>query len=226
MKIHLKTLRINHNPLNLILNAKRKQGLRIGYMQAILENFCLNSIETGVPQQKVISLLANKYNCTDSNSTYSLIEFLINEGDRISYAIQTPYLLSTDNLNEFEKIIRERFFGVERFVQQGKNLYNFVKYAEERRDPIIWLNDLERGIIGCDMGLLVTVARAAHESGYISREEAWEYIEQANTSCANILRTPEEIDKSCLIGRAIKADTIEEWEQLILCYSLLEKYRK
>ncbi|MDD3036431.1 DUF1266 domain-containing protein [Bacteroides sp.] len=226
MKMHLKTLRFNYNPLNLILNAKRKQGLRIGYMQAILENFCLNSIETGVPQQEVIKLLANKFNCIDSNSTYSLLEFLINEGDRISYAIQTPFLLSTDNLNEFEKIIRDRFFGVERFVQQGKNLYNFVKYAEERRDPIIWLNDLERGIIGCDMGLLVTIARAAHESGYISREEAWEYIEQANTLCNDILHTPEEVDKSCLIGRAIKSDRIEDWEQLILCYSLLKKYRK
>ena len=226
MKIHLKTLRFNHNPLNLILNAKRKQGLRIGYMHATLENFRLNTIETGLPKQEVIKLLANKFNCVDTDSTYNMLQFLMNEGDRISYAIQTPFLLSTDNLNEFEAIIRKRFFGVERFIQQGKNLYNFVKYAEERRDPIIWINDLERGIIGCDMGLAVTIARAANECGYITREEAWEYIDQANTFCAEVLSTPEEIDKSCLIGRAIKSDRIEDWEQLILCYSLLSKFRK
>lgn len=226
MKMHIKTLRFNYNPLNLILNIKRKQGLRIGYMQAILENFCLNTIETGVAQHDVIELLASKFNCIDSLSTCNMLQFLINEGDRVSYGIQTPYLLSTDNLHEFEKIIREHFFGIERFVQQGKNLYNFVKYAEERRDPIIWINDLERGIIGWDMGLLVTIARAAHESGYISRDEAWEYIEQACTLCTGILHTPEEIDKSYLIGRAIKSNRIEDWEQLISCYSLLKKYRK
>lgn len=226
MKTHSRTLRFSHNPLNLILNAKRKQGLRIGYMHAALEHFCLNSLETGVPKQKVIKLLADKFNCIDTSSTRNMLQFLMNEGDRISYAIQTPFLLSADNLDEFETVIRKRFFGVERFIQQGKNLYNFVKYAEERRDPIIWINDLERGIIGYDMGLAVTIARAAHDCGYITKEKAWEYIEQINTLCDEVLDPPEEIDKSCLIGRAIKSDKIEDWEELILCYSLLGKFRK
>ena len=106
-----------------------------------------------------------------------------------------PYLLSTENINEFENIIQKRFFGVERFIRQGKNLYKFVKYTEERRDPIIWINDLERGIVGWDMGLLVGLVRSALGSGYITKEEAWRYIEQANTLCADVLHTPEEIDK-------------------------------
>ena len=33
--------------------------------------------------------------------------------------------------------------------------------------------------------------------------------------------TPEEIDKSFLIGGAMKSNKIEDWEELILCYSLL-----
>lgn len=32
MKSHTKNLRFNHNPLNLILGTRKKQGLRIGYM--------------------------------------------------------------------------------------------------------------------------------------------------------------------------------------------------
>lgn len=74
MKIHLKTLRFNHNPLNLILNAKRKQGLRIGYMHATLENFRLNTIETGLPKQEIIKLLANKFNCVDTDSTCNMLQ--------------------------------------------------------------------------------------------------------------------------------------------------------
>lgn len=101
-----------------------------------------------------------------------------------------------------------------------------MKYTEERRDPIIWINDLERGIVGWDMGLLVGLVRSALGSGYITKEEAWRYIEQANTLCTDILHTPEEIDKSFLIGKAMKSEKIEDWDRFLSCYSRLDKYRK
>lgn len=91
-----------------------------------------------------------------------------------------------------------------------------MKYTEERRDPIIWINDLERGIVGWDMGLLVGLVRSALGSGYITKEEAWRYIEQANTLCADVLHTPEEIDKSFLIGKAMKSEKIEDWDRFCL----------
>lgn len=160
MDAYTRTLRFNHNPLNLILGAEKKKGLRIGYMEAGLQGFYLNSIETGIHPQKLSKLLTEEFHCTDNESATGLFQFLINEGDRVSYQIMLPYLLSTENINEFENIIQKRFFGVERFIRQGKNLYKFVKYTEERRDPIIWINDLEKGIIGWDMGLLVSLARA------------------------------------------------------------------
>lgn len=226
METHMRTVRFNPNPLNLFLGNERKKGLRIGYMEATLNGFYINSMDTGVHPQKLSRLLSEDFHCTDTESVTGLFQFLINEGDRISYQIMLPYLLSTSNICEFEEIIHKRFFGVERFVQQGKNLYKFVKYTEERRDPIIWINDLERGVIGWDMGLLVGLVRAALGSGYITKEEAWEYIGQASALCAENLRTPEEIDKSYLLGRAMKSGRIEDWDRSLTCYSLLDKYRK
>ena len=179
MEAHIQALRINRNPLNLVLGTKRKLGLRIGYMEAALKGFYLNSIETGVHPQKLTRLLSEEFHCVDTESTNGLLQFLTNEGDRVPYQIMLPYLLSSDNINEFETIIHKRFFGVERFVRQGNNLYRFVKYTEERRDPIIWINDLERGIDAWDMGILVNLARAAYEIGYITKGQAWEHIELA-----------------------------------------------
>ena len=140
MDAYTRTLRFNHNPLNLILGAEKKKGLRIGYMEAGLQGFYLNSMETGIHPQKLSKLLTEEFHCTDNESATGLFQFLINEGDRVSYQIMLPYLLSTENINEFENVIQKRFFGVERFIRQGKNLYKFVKYTEERRDPIIWIN--------------------------------------------------------------------------------------
>lgn len=144
MKSHTKNLRFNHNPLNLILGTRKKQGLRIGYMEAALDGFYLNCMETGVHPEKLSKLLSDKFHCTDAISSCQLFLFLINEGDRASYSIMVPYLLSTENLNQFENTIRERFYGVDRFIQQGRNLYKFKEYIEERGEPIVWINDLER----------------------------------------------------------------------------------
>lgn len=117
MKSHTKNLRFNHNPLNLILGTRKKQGLRIGYMEAALDGFYLNCMETGVHPEKLSKLLSDKFHCTDAISSCQLFLFLINEGDRASYSIMVPYLLSTENLNQFENTIRERFYGVDRFIQ-------------------------------------------------------------------------------------------------------------
>ena len=94
MEAHIQALRINRNPLNLVLGTKRKLGLRIGYMEAALKGFYLNSIETGVPPQKLTRLLSEEFHCVDTESTNGLLQFLTNEGDRVPYQIMLPYLLS------------------------------------------------------------------------------------------------------------------------------------
>ena len=75
---------------------------------------------------------------------------------------------------------------MERFVRQGNNLYRFVKYTEERRDPIIWINDLKEELTHGIWGILVNLARAAYEIGYITKGQAWEHIEQAGILCSEI----------------------------------------
>lgn len=72
MKSHTKNLRFNHNPLNLILGTRKKQGLRIGYMEAALDGFYLNCMETGVHPEKLSKLLSDKFHCTDAISSCQL----------------------------------------------------------------------------------------------------------------------------------------------------------
>lgn len=220
-----KPLRFSHNPLNLLLGASKRQGLRIGYMESALRGFYLNSIDTGIHPRTLTSILCNEYPHRSPNSINELFRFFINEGDRVSYQIMYPCLLSSNSLEKFEAIVRERFLGAEGFVQQGRNLFKFVKYAGFREEPFIWMHDIERGIIGWDMGQLVCLVRIALKCGYITAREAWEYIELAGEKCASQLRTPDEIDKSFLIGWAMKTDKIDEWDRALAYYSLLRQRR-
>ena len=84
MDVYTRTLRFNHNPLNLFLKTERKKGLRIGYMEAALEGFYLNSIETGMHPQKLSDLLLEKFYCNDTEAVTGLFQFLINEGNHAS----------------------------------------------------------------------------------------------------------------------------------------------
>lgn len=224
MDLHRQTLKLSYNPLNLFLRREKRHGLRIGYMEAALEGFYLNCIETGIHSNQLNTLLSGQYHCTGLDSIKKLLQSLLNEGDRRTYQLIVPYLLSTNSLQELEKVLNERFIGMDNLIRQGKNLYKFVKYTEYRKEPVIWINDLERGIIGWDMGQLVCLARTAQGCGYITKKEAWEYIEQAGALCAKTLHSQEEIDKSFLIGRAMKSGKLDEWDQALFHYSLIRKY--
>ncbi len=75
-----------------------------------------------------------------------------------------PYLLSTENnINEFENIIQKRFFRSGTIYPSGQKSIQIREIYRGKKNPIIWINDLEKGIIGWDMGMLVNLARAAYD---------------------------------------------------------------
>ena len=47
MEAHIQALRINRNPLNLVLGTKRKLGLRIGYMLTLIHIFTMDMNKIG-----------------------------------------------------------------------------------------------------------------------------------------------------------------------------------
>lgn len=223
MNVDAKTLRISYNPLNLLLGKAKRQGLRIGYMESALRGFYLNSLDTGIHPRKLTNLLCNEYPYKSPDCINELFRFLIDEGDRTSYQKLCPCLLSSGSLEEFDKTACEQLSGADGLIQQGRNLFKFKKYAEYRREPLIWMNDIERGIVGWDMGLLVCLSRTAFKCGYITSRKAWEYIELAGEISTNKLHTSQEIDKSFLIGWAMKTENINEWDRAMAYYSLIKK---
>ena len=90
METHIRTVRFNPNPLNFFLGNERKKGLRIGYMEATLNGFYINSMDTGVHPQKLSRFLSEDFHCTDTESVTGLLQFLINEGDRFPIKSCSP----------------------------------------------------------------------------------------------------------------------------------------
>ena len=216
-------LRFSLNPVSIVLGSKRKKGLRCNYVASSLYGFYINTLKTGATLQTLSNLLSNNLNFKDTPSAIQSFEFLMNEGDRSFYNILLPFLLSAKSAEEFEKDLRKRFFGVEQFIKHGNNLYHFLKYIETQNAVSINAEDLKKGILGWDMGLLVCLVRAAQETGFINEKKAWKYIELAGEKCKTAFQDSEEIDKSFLIGYAMKTKEVKDWEELIRCYKLVKE---
>ena len=113
MDAYTRTLRFNHNPLNLILGAEKKKGLRIGYMEAGLQGFYLNSMETGITKRVYPHLLRHSFAThlieqgTDLKIVKELLghnqlkttEMYVHIADTFKSSIRTPLddILESDN---------------------------------------------------------------------------------------------------------------------------------
>ena len=199
------SLRFNQNREGNALLANKEQNLLIGLISSIQTGLFVNSLETGMSKDKLRQMLAEI-----PQLKQEMLTLLKNEGERTAYSILLPYLLSSDNEEEIETILRKRFFGIESFIQRAHHLHRFMKYIREKNIVSIEKEDFERGILAWDMGELITLARVALETGYIDEQTAWEYIRFAGEKCRQIFKNWEEIGKSYLIGQAMKTDKKEE----------------
>lgn len=204
------SLRFNQNREGNALLANKEQNLLIGLISSIQTGLFVNSLETGMSKDKLRQMLAEIPQLKQESFITEMLTLLKNEGERTAYSILLPYLLSSDNEEEIETILRKRFFGIESFIQRAHHLHRFMKYIREKNIVSIEKEDFERGILAWDMGELITLARVALETGYIDEQTAWEYIRFTGEKCRQIFKNWEEIGKSYLIGQAMKTDKKEE----------------
>lgn len=220
------SVRFNPSQRNDILPGNNVQDLLIGLISSIKSGLFVDSLETGLTPEELHHLLATTPQLKKETAIIEMLSFLRDEGERTSYSILLPYLLTATDDEETERILRERFFGVELFIHRVKNLRRFLKYVDKKNkvDPknivSIGQEDLKRGILAWDMGELINWARIACETGYINEKTAWEHIKYAGEQCRQIFWNWEEIGKSYLIGQAMITDEKEEIDRVIKCFLL------
>lgn len=214
------SLRFNQGKKNNILPNEREQNLLVGLISSVKTGLFVNSLETGMNRKKLYQLLTETTQIKQETAIIEMLSLFRYEGKRTSYSILLPYLLSANNKEEVETILRKRFFGIELFIHHAHNLYCFLEYIQEKNIVSIGKEDLERGILAWDMGELISLTRIAYETGYIDEETAWEYIKFAGEQCRHTFRNWEEIGKSYLIGQAMVTNKKEEEDRTINSFLL------
>ena len=145
------SLRFNQNREGNALLANKEQNLLIGLISSIQTGLFVNSLETGMSKDKLRQMLAEIPQLKQESFITEMLTLLKNEGERTAYSILLPYLLSSDNEEEIETILRKRFFGIESFIQRAHHLHRFMKYIREKNIVSIEKEDFKRGILACSM---------------------------------------------------------------------------
>lgn len=209
-------LNLQVNPLS----NRRMQGLLTGLLAGVHSGFYINSLETGVNKTKLQELLIASPRLRNESSITEMLRFLQDEGDRAAYAILLPYLLEMTDQKKLEETIREQFFGIELFVRRIHNLHSFLTVIQQENTQFIGEEELKRGILAWDMGLLVNLARIAYETQNITKKEAWSYIEFAGRQCKKSFDNWEEVGKSFLLGQAMETEDETAMKQAIAHFRL------
>lgn len=216
------SFRFGRNESNSKLTEK-EQDLLTGLISSINKGFWVDTLKTGFTIAKLHKLLAETPRLKQEAAIIEMLSLLRDEGERTSYSILLPNLLSARSAEEVETTLRKRFFGIELFIHRAHNLYRFLDYIHEKNTVSIGKEELHRGILAWDMGELISLARIAYETGYIDEESAWEYIKFAGEQCRMTFCNWEELGISYMIGQAMTTNSQKEAERIIQCFHLATK---
>lgn len=214
------TLRFGRSEENNALTAGNRQDLLIGLISSIKIGFLVDTLKTGFSNAELHQLLAEAPQLKQEVAVVEMLSLLRDEGERTPYSILLPYLLSTNSGEEAEKVLRERFFGIELFIHRARNLFCFLEHIHDKNIVSIEKKDLERGILAWDMGELISLSRIACETGYIDEKTAWEYIKFAGEQCRKAFSSWEEVGKSYLVGQALITNNEVEADRIVNCFLL------
>ena len=190
------------NPNCEALTEAQQRALSIGAVLSINNFEYYNSLRT-CRAGKDAKSLKESWGITTKDEAVDTLEWLKNEGHRKAFneflhnaadafsprSIGKYNFTQLDNLKEaLPELCQRGFVGGPGALPEE----DFRASMLENINAAAW-----------DMGRMVNVARWCYDNGYISEEQAWEYILAAESESASVYSGWEEFGKSYIIGRAL-----------------------
>jgi len=186
----------------------------VGAIYSQQQSAFLNSLETGLEKEKIMNIVENWWGLNNAEEALAKLEYLDKKG--FAYYFPTVWDAFLTNDEEEKKQIILDSFGdggllpeeevIEDLDKAYAQQYNLTEtYQELLDDEVIRKREdiKQYGVIGWDCGRLNFLARLCYDAGYISEEQAWNYINKAYYLAKRTFTTWEDFGKSYVIGRAM-----------------------
>jgi hypothetical protein len=190
----------HRNPSEGHLTPDQLRAMQVGAVHGEQNSFYYNSLETGIPANKLAQMLVDGWGIRNSGDAHETIAWLLGEGHRIFFPgiysiIQTEIDPQSAIPGSFPE---ESLDTVFEFYDNLKGAMNGLAEDIQAREQ-----DYERGVLAWDISRVALLARSCSDCGYISSNEAWQYIFQADAMAQETFSDWRELRNSLVIGRAM-----------------------
>lgn len=190
------------NPIPQNLTREQFSAINIGAINAEQTGYFCDSLATGSAVAEIKENLSNYYGIADRDTALETLEWLFTSGHRMYFDLIKGVMSGQEAQIDSSELDEE---DIARINEYASNLQESAGTLSEC--SFIELNqpaDLYRqSIAAWDMGRLVLVTRCCFDAGYISDQEAWQYILNARQLSQRAYKSWEEFAAGYVIGRAM-----------------------
>ena len=200
------------------LTTAQQRALNVGAVIASMRLEYVNCLETQPSKKSGKKSLEEMWGITDGESAIATLEWLKNEGHR----------------SEYDEILMQRL-AKERGESNGGDCGKAFNEETAALLDDSWKKLLEKQALDAsnfkttkawDLGRMVNVARWCFGYGFISKEQAWEYIFHAYDAASSEYANWEEFGKAYIVGRAMWDGPTVATDVTIECVERLHSHKK
>jgi hypothetical protein len=189
---------------NSTLSTEQYKKIALGAIYSEQQTAFINSLETGLGKSSVKDLLSNWWSINNSEDAYETLNYLQSKGFR--FYLPVVFSAFSAPSSEQEAIILNGFTNEEDIEKALSQLQNLKEVLNELKSESIISQEsdiMKYGSNGWDSGRLVFLARLCYDAGYISKQEAWDFIESANIMARKTFTSWNDYAKSYVLGRGM-----------------------
>ena len=186
------------NPVPQNLKLQQLTAINIGAINAEQTGYYCDSLSTGGRAAEIKENLSEYYGIVDRDSAFETLNWLCSEGHRKYFDI-----IKKTILNKAESMGIVEAADIEHVQIYFSNLQEALPELIQENILCSKADLSNSSIAAWDMGRLVLVTRCCFDVGYISEQEAWDYINRAYKVCKENYSSWEQLANGYLIGRAM-----------------------
>ena len=164
----------------------------------------INSIDTGLDHEVISNIAGNWWQVNNGKEAVNTLNYLSDKG----FDYYFPAVVAARNIPETERLefLRDSFDSKEDAEKALSQLNHLEESYPELQSSHIIKSDADivrLGVSGWDAGRLVFMARLFYNAGYITLQQAWSYIDHAQSVARANFNSWHDFACSYILGRAM-----------------------
>lgn len=190
------------NPVPQNLTEEQFSAINIGAINAEQTGYFCDSLSTGARATDIKENLSDYYDITDRESALDTLEWLLNSGHRRYFDLIKGIVSGQTAQGSTDELDQDDIARIEEYssnLQESSDHLISCGFGRLKQPDDLF----QQSVAAWDMGRLVLVTRCCFDVGYITDEEAWQYIFNARRISQETYTSWEDFACGYVIGRAM-----------------------